>query len=201
MLEASEDSSRSRNGPGQRTNQAAPDDLTAAMSGLAIDRQPSLDDSADIFGRTIPTLIRKAMTTGRLDVANMSLDRLPKELWTKILNLSGDDLPQYDEEQKPLTVQPLNGLQLAYETQLPPHELERRKRAGEDEIMNVPFYEVEDLAVIKASGNALTFVEAQIGMVGALKSLDVSTSTFANEGSLTELFSYTRINCDTYQIV
>lgn len=117
------------------------------------------------------------MTTGRLDVANMSLDRLPKELWTKILGLSGHDLPHYDEPTKSLLSQQLDELQLEDGAEIPPHELERRKRAAEDEIMNVPFYEVEDLAVIKASGNSLTFVEAQIGMVGALKNLDVSSVT------------------------
>jgi hypothetical protein len=33
---------------------------------------------------------------------------------------------------------------------------------------------VQDLVVIKASGNSLILVEAQIGMIGALKNLDVS---------------------------
>lgn len=121
------------------------------------------------------------MTTGRLDVANMSLDRLPKELWTKILNLSGDDLPQYDEPSKLFVSRQLDGLQLEDGAEVPPHELERRRRAAEDEIMSVPFYEVEDLAVIKASGNSLTFVESQIGMVGALKNLDVSGLNRTND--------------------
>jgi hypothetical protein len=176
LLDAAESSGRA-GAASPRTTRAPPRDLWAAMSGLAIDQSPSEDPTADIFGRTIPTLIRKAMTTGRLDVANMSLERLPKELWTKILGLSGDDLPLYDEPPKPLATRELDESLLEDGAEVPPHELEHRRKAAEDEIMNVPFYEVEDLAVIKASGNALTFVEAQIGMVGALKNLDVSALT------------------------
>lgn len=139
-------------------------------------RQPEQPKvSGDIFGRTIPALIRKALTTGRLDVANMSLERLPKEVWIKILNLSGDDLPYYDSPPAPLAIRRPEELTADLdELNLPPHELERRRLLEEDEIMNVPFYEVQDLVVIKASGNSLILVEAQIGMIGALKNLDVS---------------------------
>lgn len=106
----------------------------------------------------------------------MSLERLPKEVWTKILNLSADDLPQYDSPLPPLPIRQnpeyAAGLD---DMNLPPHELERRRLLEEDEIMNVPFYEVQDLVLIKASGNSLTLIEPQTGMIGALKNLDVST--------------------------
>lgn len=89
---------------------------------------------------------------GRLDVANMSLGRLPRELWTRILGLTGDDLPpDLDvEEGKTPVVQ------------------------ADEELMSVPFYQVEDLCVIRASGNEIRVVEAQVGLIGALRVLDVS---------------------------
>ncbi|KAJ9114334.1 hypothetical protein QFC22_005786 [Naganishia vaughanmartiniae] len=167
-----------RDGAAKQGRQGSVTDLGTTMSNLSTRDQPRLaqtTSSGDIFGRTIPTLIRKALTTGRLDVANMSLERLPKEVWTKILHLSGDDLPLYDSQPTPLpTHRPEEETAQFDEMNLPPHELERRRLLAEDEIMNVPFYEVQDLVVIKASSNSLTLVEAQIGMIGALKNLDVS---------------------------
>ncbi|KAJ9096372.1 hypothetical protein QFC21_005193 [Naganishia friedmannii] len=107
----------------------------------------------------------------------MSLERLPIEVWTKILNLSGDDLPHYESSPAPLPTRLVEEhVADLEEMNLPPHELERRRMLEEDEIMNVPFYEVQDLVIIKASSNSLNVIEAQIGMVGALKNLDLHSN-------------------------
>ncbi|GHJ86970.1 hypothetical protein NliqN6_3372 [Naganishia liquefaciens] len=129
------------------------------------------DANGDIFGRTIPKLIRKGMTTGRLDVANMSLSRLPRELWTRILNLSGDDLPDDLPSDDRITIP--CGQAVSEANDFSPEEAHRRRRAAEDEIMRVPFYQVEDLSVIRASGNEIRVIEPQIGLIGGLKVLDV----------------------------
>ncbi|KAJ9104200.1 hypothetical protein QFC19_004017 [Naganishia cerealis] len=157
--------------------------LERSMSDFSMDepqrRITTPQGSADIFGRTIPTLIRKAMTTGRLDVANMSLERLPKEVWTKILNLSGDDLPHYDQEATLLAPSHIGAFSVEEEAmELPPHELERRRMLEADEIMNVPFYEVQDIVLIKASSNSLKSIEAQIAILTRLLSSDNLIAAF-----------------------
>ena len=135
--------------PGRTTSPARP---PPTPHQALVDDAPAAPPDTDIFGRTIPRLIRKAMMMGRLDVANMSLGRLPRELWTRILGLTGDDLPpDLDvEEGKTPVVQ------------------------ADEELMSVPFYQVEDLCVIRASGNEIRVVEAQVGLIGALRVLDVS---------------------------
>lgn len=121
------------------------------------------------------------MTTGRLDVANLMLRRLPRELWTRILGLEADDLPfSVVDDGRPRDEGPVffGSAEEGGEDAVPPHELERRRKAAEEEVMNVPFYEIQDLTVIRASGNSIGVVEEEVGLVGALRVLDVSRAFF-----------------------
>lgn len=107
----------------------------------------------------------------------MALCRLPPELWTRILGLTGDDLPPDLEEERPI----VSATNDQGADAIPPHEAQRISRQADEEIMSVPFYQVEDLCVIRASGNEIRVLEPHVGLVGALRVLDVSSSLLTSK--------------------
>ncbi len=130
-------------------------------SSLGGDTSDTAGEEVDIFGRSLTKLINKALTTGKLNICSMELERLPKELWTKVLGMPERELS------RPPT---------------PPPELST-PRAGAgvfgqplnvDEDV-VPSYEVEDLTQLKAASNMIKDIEGEIGLFGSLKILDVSS--------------------------
>lgn len=142
-------------------------------------------EGGDIFGRTTNSLISKAMRSGKLNIANMGLQQLPREVWTRILGLSEDEiedpLPSPSIPSTPSNKLTTN-LDSFGEFDTPPHitsssassSHSRGQSQGSEEVEEIPYYEIEDIVAIKASGNALRRLPRQIAMFGALKSLDVS---------------------------
>lgn len=137
----------------------------------------------DFFGRSLKDLVTKAIRSGKLNVPSMGLEHLPRELWTRILRLSDDEL---DPELKASNVDSLS--RAAAESPFASRSLLRPAASQEADsdspakfpkrqdlnVEEVPFYEIEELVAIRASGNLLKTIENQIGMFGALKTLDVS---------------------------
>jgi Leucine-rich repeat (LRR) protein len=80
----------------------------------------------------------------------MELERLPKQLWTKVLGMPDNEITL------PST---------------PP--------VGDDDDETVPSYEVEDLTQLKAASNMLKEIEPEIGFFASLRILDVSGLTLA----------------------
>jgi hypothetical protein len=146
-------------------------------------RSRSSDDPEDLFGRSLAETLVKASRSGKLNVANMGLERFPRELWTGVLGLSEDDVgpePPTDAAQggRPATTTAedvFSGRTGFGADDLPPHVRSQQSRTETKKLLDqVPFYEREDLTAIKASGNTLKVVEPYIGMFGALRTLDVS---------------------------
>lgn len=145
-------------------------------------------EEGDVFGRSTSSLITKAMRSGRLNIANMGLEQLPREVWTRILGLSESEIedplpcPSVTLSRTPST--PSNKSSPtdinnygAFDT--PPHisssfSSHSRRSSTQDEEEEIPYYEIEDIVAIRASGNALKRLPKQIAMFGALKTLDVS---------------------------
>ena len=137
------------------------------------------DDPEDLFGRSLAETLVKASRTGKLNVANMGLEIFPRELWTGVLGLSEEDLgpdPAGDKEQKSrLLTDVFSGESGFGESDLPPHVLSKQASSETKRRLDeVPFYEREDMTVIRASGNMLKVIDSHIGMFGALRTLDVS---------------------------
>jgi hypothetical protein len=120
--------------------------LQDSLSALSVS---SAADDQDIFGRSLSHLIHKSLRTGRLNICSMELERLPKQLWTKVLGMPDNEIT------RPST---------------PP--------VGGDDDETVPSYEVEDLTQLKAASNMLKEIEPEIGWFGSLRILDVSGPTF-----------------------
>lgn len=140
-------------------------------------------DSGDLFGRSLTETLVKASRSGKLNVANMGLERFPRELWTGVLGLSEEELgvePEPEQEQlegkkQSGDVFSSDGKSGFGEYDLPPHVLLKQARSETKKRLDeVPFYEREDMTIIRASGNMLKVVDTHIGMFGALKTLDVS---------------------------
>lgn len=141
-------------------------------------QEPSEDSIDDLFGRSLSDGLVKALRTGKLDVANMDLEVFPRELWTGVLGLSeaevGVDVSRGSQAEN--RSDPFASNFVGDEYSLPPHvasaesSMLLKKRLDE-----VPFYDREDLSIIRASGNLLKSIEPWIGMFGALRALDVSS--------------------------
>jgi hypothetical protein len=101
----------------------------------------------------------------------MGLDRLPREVWTKMLRLDPNELEEPLGDR--LSPSEMSSIHDAGEEDLPPHVL--AQRAKEREVEDVPFYDVVDLAVLRAPGNLFKSIDKHIGGFGALKILDVSS--------------------------
>jgi len=146
-------------------------------------RSRSSDDPEDLFGRSLAETLVKASRSGKLNVANMGLERFPRELWTGVLGLSEDEVGPEPAAQggRPATTTAedvFSGRTGSGADDLPPHVRSQQSRSETKKLLDqVPFYEREDLTAIKASGNMLKVVEPYIGMFGALKTLDVSGSS------------------------
>lgn len=146
-------------------------------------RSRSSDDPEDLFGRSLAETLVKASRSGKLNVANMGLERFPRELWTGVLGLSEDevgpeppaDVAQGDRPATTTAEDVFSGRTGFGADDLPPHVRSQQSRSETKKLLDqVPFYEREDLTAIKASGNMLKVVEPYIGMFGALRTLDVS---------------------------
>lgn len=128
------------------------------MDSLQVDAAPpSTGSSSDVFGRTVPSLIGRAMRSGRLDIGNLTLDRLPKQIWTKMVGIEESDLSIPYERSEP-TDKAINAM----------------REEAEEQVPDVPFYEQVDLIHLRASGNEIMFIEPEIRTLAGLKVLDVS---------------------------
>lgn len=113
--------------------------------------------SQDVFGRTVPSLISKAFRSGRLDIGNLSLPRMPKEVWTKIIGLEEEKISiPYDTTMIKDTA--ITGMS----------EVEE-----EEQVETVPYYEQVDVVHLRASGNEFRFIEVEIDMLASLRILDL----------------------------
>jgi len=140
-------------------------------------QEPSEDAVDDLFGRSLSDSLVKALRTGKLDVANMDLEVFPRELWTGVLGLSeaevGVDVSKVSQAEN--RSDPFASNFVGDEYSLPPHVASAHSSTLlKKKLDEVPFYEREDLSVIRASGNLLKSIEPWIGMFGALRALDVS---------------------------
>jgi hypothetical protein len=140
-------------------------------------QEPSEDAVEDLFGRSLVDSLVKALKTGKLDVANMDLDVFPRELWTGVLGLSeaevGADVSKVSQAEN--HSDPFASNFMGDEYSLPPHVASAQSSTFlKKKLDDVPFYEREDLSVIRASGNLLKSIEPWLGMFGALRVLDVS---------------------------
>lgn len=101
------------------------------------------------------------MRSGRLDIGNLTLDRLPKEIWTKMVGMEESELSiPYTRTSSP--------------ADKAIHAMRRSEAAEEEKVPDVPFYEQVDLIHLRASGNEIMFIEPEIRTLAGLKVLDVS---------------------------
>ncbi len=133
---------------------SAADRPASSLSNMSNTSQDQLPE--DVFGRSMKHVIRKAMTTGRLNICSMELEQLPEQLYTKILGM------------------PLHELSRSAGGATPRGPRDAFGQVHDDDGPAIPSYEIEDLTQLKASSNMIKEIDSEIGFFGALRILDVS---------------------------
>lgn len=119
----------------------------------------------------------RADESGKLDISQLDLDRMPVEVYTTLLGIPADQLSRPPAPERSEESDVVRGMTTSLSTQLTLDGGGSRERAfgqAHGQAAKQEWSEPEELTSLRAEGNRIREIELEIGAFGGLKAVDVS---------------------------
>ncbi|WVQ85336.1 hypothetical protein IAT38_007501 [Cryptococcus sp. DSM 104549] len=136
-----------------------------------------------IDDKTVEGQVKKAVKSGKLDISSLSLDRIPAEVYTKLLGIPTSELSNPPPPPPPVLHAPRPSRPARPSTS--PFAVDdddertdegRELVFGKSTKQEEAWTEPEELTSFKAGDNKIESVEVELGMFGGLRILDLSNN-------------------------